>query len=49
MSERKRIRYGDQRTESRLTLQYRNITDANAALFLADYNENYGTQRPPAC
>ena len=38
-----RIRYGDQRTESRLTLQYRNITDANAALFLADYNENYGT------
>ena len=38
-----RIRYGDQRTEARLTLQYRNITDANAALFLADYNENYGT------
>ena len=38
-----RIRYGDQRTEARLTLQYQNITDANAALFLADYDSQYGT------
>ena len=38
-----RIRYGDQRTECNADAAVQNITDANAALFLADYNENYGT------
>ena len=32
-----RVRYGNQRTNSRLTLTFSNITDANAALVLQNY------------
>lgn len=39
----KRIRYGSKRTGAVLSLQYQNITDANAALFLAHYNDRFGT------
>ena len=40
-----RIRYGDKRTDARLTLQYQNLTNANAALFLADYDTQLGTYK----
>jgi hypothetical protein len=38
-----RILYGNKRTNMTLTLQYQNITDANAELFLDHFNEMYGT------
>lgn len=38
-----RIRYGTERTDAKLSLQYQNISDTNAALFLAHYNETLGT------
>lgn len=38
-----RIRYGDKRTEAKLGLEYKNISDTDAEAFLADYNANYGT------
>lgn len=38
-----RIRYGNTRTESTLDLTFENITDQNAAAFLAHYNETQGT------
>ena len=40
-----RIRYGDKRTDATLSLQYQNIPDADAELFLVDYNANYGTYK----
>ena len=40
-----RIRYGDKRTDATLSLQYQNIADTDAELFLADYNANYGTYK----
>lgn len=38
-----RIRYGDKRTEAKLSLRYQNISDTEAELFLQDYDANYGT------
>lgn len=38
-----RILYGNQRTGMTLDLSYDNITDANAELFLAHYDEVQGT------
>lgn len=46
-----RILYGSNRTGMALELQYLNITDANADLFLTHYNEvqgTYGTFTLPA-
>jgi len=46
-----RILYGSNRTGMQLELQYQNITDANADLFLTHYNEvrgTYGTFALPA-
>ena len=40
-----RIRFGDRRTDATLSLQYQNISDADAELFLQDYNANYGTYK----
>ena len=38
-----RILYGSKRTGMKLALSYRNITDANAELFLDHYHEMKGT------
>ena len=38
-----RIRFGDRRTDSTLSLQYQNISDTNAALFLEHYDDRLGT------
>lgn len=38
-----RILYGDTRTQSKLSLSYDNISDANAELFLAHFDEVKGT------
>ena len=38
-----RILYGDTRSKMELSLSYDNISDANADLFLAHYNETKGT------
>jgi hypothetical protein len=38
-----RIRYGNQRTNSTLALNYDNITDTSAETFLTHYNETQGT------
>jgi hypothetical protein len=38
-----RILYGNRRTNMTLALQYKNITDANAELFLDHFNEMLGT------
>lgn len=46
-----RILYGSARTGMQLELQYQNITDTNANLFLTHYNEvqgTYGTFTLPA-
>ena len=40
-----RILYGSQRTNAKLSLGYENVTDANAQLFIEDYNSNIGTLR----
>ena len=40
-----RILYGSQRTNAKLSCSYENVTDANAQLFLEDYNLNIGTLR----
>lgn len=40
-----RIRYGDKRTSATLSLQYQNITDAEAKEFLDDYDAQFGTFR----
>ena len=40
-----RIRYGDKRTDASLSLQYQNIPDADAELFLADYDSKFGTYK----
>lgn len=40
-----RILYGSQRTNAKLSLSYENLTDANAQLFIADYESNIGTLR----
>ena len=39
----KRILYGSNRTNMKLSLSYANITDANAELFLDHYDEMKGT------
>jgi len=38
-----RIRYGDKRTDAKLSLQYKNISDEAAEEFIADYNAKFGT------
>ena len=38
-----RILYGNKRTNMTLDLEYKNITDANAELFLDHFNEMLGT------
>lgn len=38
-----RIRYGDRRTNAKLSLSYDNITDAQAEQFLTHYYETTGT------
>jgi hypothetical protein len=40
-----RILYGSQRTNAKLGLSYENVTDANAQLFIDDFNSNIGTLR----
>jgi hypothetical protein len=40
-----RILYGSQRTNAKLGLGYENVTDANAQLFIDDFNANIGTLR----
>jgi hypothetical protein len=40
-----RILYGSQRTNAKLDLGYENISDANAQLFLDDYEAQIGTLR----
>jgi hypothetical protein len=40
-----RLRYGDKRFGAKFALQYKNVPDANAALFLEHYNETLGTYR----
>jgi hypothetical protein len=40
-----RILYGNQRTNAKISLSYDNITDANAQLFLEDYDAQLGTLR----
>lgn len=40
-----RILYGNQRINAKLSLGYENIADANAQLFLDDYNDQFGTLR----
>ena len=40
-----RILYGSQRTNAKLGLSYENVTDANAQLFVDDFNSNIGTLR----
>ncbi len=40
-----RILYGSQRTNAKISLSYDNITDANAQLFLEDYDAQLGTLR----
>jgi len=38
-----RIRYGDKRTDARLTLQYQNVDDTEADDFLTHYDSVFGT------
>lgn len=38
-----RIRYGDKRTDAKLTLQYQNVQDTEADDFLAHYDSVFGT------
>lgn len=40
-----RILYGSQRTNAKLSLSYENLSDANAQLFLDDYEAQIGTLR----
>lgn len=40
-----RILYGSQRVNAKLNLSYENISDANAQLFLDDYEAQIGTLR----
>ena len=41
--EETRVLYGDKRTGMKMTLTYRNVTDANAELFLDHFHEMKGT------